>query len=78
MDVKRKFLRVLTEIFGCCVKAERSNLSATTTLLLVKIFSLGYFSLLADIKTIDWAVVAHDPRPDFTLSPFTVWDTEFF
>nr|DAI29900.1 MAG TPA: hypothetical protein [Caudoviricetes sp.]DAN04367.1 MAG TPA: hypothetical protein [Caudoviricetes sp.] len=24
MDVKRKFLRVLTEIFGCCVKAERS------------------------------------------------------
>jgi hypothetical protein len=50
MDVKRKFLRVLTEIFGCCVKAERSNLSATTTLLLVKIFPLCHLALLADIK----------------------------
>jgi hypothetical protein len=50
MDVKRKFLKVLTEIFGCCVKAERSNLFATTALLLVKIFALGYFSLFTDIK----------------------------
>ncbi len=50
MDVKRKFLKVLTEIFGCCVKAERSNLFATAALLLVKIFALGYFSLFTDIK----------------------------
>ena len=50
MDVKRKFLMVLTEIFCCCVKAERSNLFATAALLLVKIFALGHFSLFPDIK----------------------------
>lgn len=50
MDVKRKFLRLLTEIFCCCVKAERSNLFATAALLLVKIFALGHFSLFPDIK----------------------------
>jgi len=50
MDVKRKFLRVLTEIFGCCIKAERANLFATAALLLVKIFALGDFSLFPDIK----------------------------
>ena len=78
MDVKRKFLMVLTEIFCCCVKAERSNLFATAALLLVKIFALGHFSLFPDIKWIDWAMVAHHAGPDFTLRPLAVWNTEFF
>lgn len=78
MDVKRKFLRLLTEIFCCCVKAERHYLFAANTFALVKIFPLGHLALFSDIKTIDWAVVAHHSCPDFTFSPFTVRDTEFF
>lgn len=78
MDVKRKFLSVLTEIFGCCIKAEKLYLFTANTFALVKIFALSHLALLSDIKTIDWPVVAHDAGPDFTLSPFTVWDTEFF
>lgn len=63
---------VLTEIFGCCVKAERHYLFAANT------FAFGHLALFSDIKTIDWAVVAHHSCPDFTFSPFTVRDTEFF
>ena len=68
MDVKRKFLRVLTEIFGCCIKAERANLFATAALLLIKIFSLSDFSLLTDVERRNRTMVTHHAGPDFASS----------
>ena len=78
MDVKRKFLRVLTEIFGCCIKAERANLFATAALLLIKISAFSDFSLLTDIERRNRTMVAHHPGPDFARSSFTVFNPVFF
>ena len=77
MDVKRKFLRVLTEIFGCCVKAERSNLFATAALLLIKISAFCDFALLANVERRDRTMVAHHAGPDFARSYFAVFNPVF-
>ena len=78
MDVKRKFLRVLTEIFGCCIKAERANLFATAALLLVKIFALGHFSLLSDVERRNRTMVTHHTSPNFASSALAILNPILF
>lgn len=77
MDVKRKFLSVLTEIFGCCIKAEKLYLFTANTFALVKIFALCYFSLLTDVERRDRTMVTHHAGPDFARSSFAVFNPVF-
>lgn len=69
---------VLTEIFGCCIKAEKLYLFATAALLLIKIFSLSDFSLLTDVERRNRTMVTHHAGPDFASSALAILNPILF